>query len=429
MPGYTTVRSDEIQEIIGTSPSWLLRAGAGYVLVLVLLVLALSSGVRYPDVLPASIVVTTDPAPYTAVTRVSGTLQLLVREGQWVGASQALGYVESAAAYAEVQVLKRYLGLPAEGGGQQDYKFKQLGSLQAPYESFYKATSEYQHFQRADDYNQQVRTLAAEATAYEQLNHALTSRRQLQLQEMGLVSKRYTIDANLLRDKVIAQTDADASQRLLLQQQQNVVSSRANIITNGITASELRRRIIELETQRSERQHQLRLGQEQAERSLRNALTQWQEDHMLLARSAGRVALLKEWIAGQFVPLAVPILSVLPPATMLVGRLRLPVAGSGKVRAGQRVNILLDNYPAEQFGMLEGQVARVAPLPQGNSYDVVVQLPARLITTYRRPIAFKQQLQGRAEIITEDLSILQRVFYQFRGLWQETSAGLKTVRP
>ncbi|PJJ52925.1 HlyD family secretion protein [Hymenobacter chitinivorans] len=415
-----TDRSDGIQEIIGTTPSWLLRAGAGYLLGLLVLVLTLSGAVRYPDVLPASIVVTSEVAPFTAVTRANGALQLLVREGQAVHAGQPLGYVESAAAFPQVQALKKVLApgaTPAWTGGAPD-QFRQLGELQAAYETFRKATADYQHFEQLDEYSQQVRALQDEVAAYETLNRNLAGQRELQTQELALARKRYSIDSGLLTSKVIAETDLDASHRTLLQQQKSVANSQASIISNAITASELRRRIGELRLQRDERRQQLRLAQEQTARSLRNAIAQWEADHVLLAKQAGMVALLKEWVAGQFVPAATPVLSVLTPATAMTGRLRLPVQGSGKVKTGQRVNILLDNYPAEQYGMLEGLVARVAPLPQGNSYDVVVRLPTELITTYHKPIAFKQQLQGRAEIITEDLSLLQRVFYQFRGLWQ-----------
>lgn len=412
-------RSDGIQEIIGTTPPWLLRAGASYLLGLLALVLALSAAIRYPDMLPAPVLVTSEAAPYTVVTRTNGALQLLVREDQAVRQGQPLGYVESAAAYTQVQALKKLLQAapPADAPARQD-QFRQLGDLQAPYEALRKATADFQRFEQADEYGQQVQALRYEVTAYTHLNRNLAGQRELQARELALASKRYQIDDQLQTSKVISQMDLDASQRSLLQQQKSFANSQASIISNTITASELRRRIGELELQREERRQQLLLAQEQAARSLRNAIAQWETDHVLLAQHAGRVALLKEWVAGQFVPAATPVLSLLIPSTAMTGRLRLPVQGSGKVKVGQRVNISLDNYPADQYGMLEGRVARVAPLPHGNAYDVVVTLPPRLVTTYHKPIAFKQQLQGSAEIITEDLSLLQRVFYQFRGLWQ-----------
>ena len=47
-------------------------------------------------------------------------------------------------------------------------------------------------------------------------------------------------------------------------------------------------------------------------------------------------------------------------------------------------------------------------------YFVDVELPQKLITSYNKEIDFKQEMQGSAEIITEDLRLIERFFYQFR---------------
>jgi hypothetical protein len=47
---------------------------------------------------------------------------------------------------------------------------------------------------------------------------------------------------------------------------------------------------------------------------------------------------------------------------------------------------------------------------------VTVDLPEGLKTNLSQSLIFKQQLAGTTEIITEDLRLLERVFYQFRGL-------------
>ena len=37
-----------------------------------------------------------------------------------------------------------------------------------------------------------------------------------------------------------------------------------------------------------------------------------------------------------------------------------------------------------------------------------------MITSYNKDIEFKQEMRGAAEIITEDLRLIERFFYQFR---------------
>jgi len=99
-----------------------------------------------------------------------------------------------------------------------------------------------------------------------------------------------------------------------------------------------------------------------------------------------------------------------------MARAELPIFSSGKVKVGQQVNIRLENYPFEQFGLLRGSITSISEIPNENKYFVTIELPQKLITSQNKAIAFKQQLTGTTEIITEDLRLLERFFYQFRRL-------------
>ena len=48
-----------------------------------------------------------------------------------------------------------------------------------------------------------------------------------------------------------------------------------------------------------------------------------------------------------------------------------------------------------------------------------MSLPNILITTHDKEIEFKQEMQGVAEIITEDLRLIERVFYQFKEIFKQ----------
>ncbi len=90
---------------------------------------------------------------------------------------------------------------------------------------------------------------------------------------------------------------------------------------------------------------------------------------------------------------------------------------SGKIKISQKVNIKLQNYPETEFGMLTGRVATISLTPDKEDlYLVDVSLPAKLITSYHKEIEFQQEKRGTAEIITEDLRLLERFFYQFKSL-------------
>ncbi len=105
--------------------------------------------------------------------------------------------------------------------------------------------------------------------------------------------------------------------------------------------------------------------------------------------------------------------AIVPPQTdKIIGRLLLPIAGSGKVKPGQRVILKLDSYPYYEFGTLRGLVVSKSLVPKDNQYAILVSLPDGLKTSYHRDIPFEQQMQGTAEIVTEDKQFLQRIYEQ-----------------
>jgi hypothetical protein len=50
-------------------------------------------------------------------------------------------------------------------------------------------------------------------------------------------------------------------------------------------------------------------------------------------------------------------------------------------------------------------------MPSQGKYMLRISLPEGMVSSYQKPIPFQQQLQGDVEIITEDLRLLERLFY------------------
>ncbi len=87
---------------------------------------------------------------------------------------------------------------------------------------------------------------------------------------------------------------------------------------------------------------------------------------------------------------------------------------------GQRVNLRFDNYPSYEYGMVRGTVQSISLVPRDNLYTIQIALSHGLVTSYRKELPFRQEMQGTAEIITRDLRLLERIFYQFRNLLDNT---------
>ena len=66
------LRSEEVQEILTKVPHWMIRWGNALILFLTLLMLFLSWLIKYPDVIPAEAIVTTEIPPQKEYAKVTG---------------------------------------------------------------------------------------------------------------------------------------------------------------------------------------------------------------------------------------------------------------------------------------------------------------------------------------------------------------------
>ena len=95
--------------------------------------------------------------------------------------------------------------------------------------------------------------------------------------------------------------------------------------------------------------------------------------------------------------------------SQLNGLVLLNHNGFEKIRTGQLVNLKFENYPYLEFGVVRGVVGKISSVPSGDSYEVEIQLPGELTTTFGKKLEFRQELKGNAEIVTEDIRLLNRI--------------------
>jgi hypothetical protein len=101
---------------------------------------------------------------------------------------------------------------------------------------------------------------------------------------------------------------------------------------------------------------------------------------------------------------------VMPKINDFEVQLKVPIKKSGKVRVGQRVQISLDEYPANEFGYLEGKILDIIPIKIENAYRVNVALDKKLISNTGVSIPDQPNYIGSAEIISSEKSVLERIF-------------------
>jgi hypothetical protein len=151
---------------------------------------------------------------------------------------------------------------------------------------------------------------------------------------------------------------------------------------------------------------------------LKRAIRDWEQLYVLQSEIEGKVSFLNYYNVNQTVNQGDLVFTIIPSEnSSYIAKLKTPAQNSGKIKVGQTVNISIDNYPDTEFGTLKGAVQHISALPNTDGFYLIdVLLPETLMTSYNKKIEFKQEMIGSAEIITEDLRLIERFFYQFREI-------------
>ncbi len=419
-PRGSAARSEEVDDILGTVPGWVTRAGNSLLWGVFAILLALGWFLQYPDVVGSRISITTLEPPVRLVAQSSGRLeQLLVTEGQLVPRGTWLGVLESTAEAADVQRLLAQL--PELGWRLHDParlaqlaldlpEQLKLGPMHLAYSGLLRSLLVYQLFCKEGYHDKKIAMLAAQAERQRQIT--ARSQQQLEISQRELVLSTSARDREqaMLADGVSSVAEAENAERAQQQQQRLGAQLQANLFDQELRIGEYEKAQLDLRREREEQRQELVLGIQAAYKQLTAEVTEWEQRYVIKAPLEGRVALHKVWATYQYVTAGAEVMAVMPTRTKMIGRIELGQRNSGKVKVGQRVNVMLDGYPFHEFGVVRGTVQSIAPLAQGGSYVVAVAFEGEeLRSSFGRRLEFKDEMQGGADIVTAELRLLERV--------------------
>lgn len=422
------LRSDEIREILGTPPGWIIRRGITIILSVIVVLLIGSYFYKYPDIIQARVVVLSENPPVHIVANTSGRIeQLMVTDKTWVQADSVLGMIENAADYQEAYRLIAFLDSVQPLFDQPD-AFSQvnfdraynLGAYQTYYTSLVAQWREYCTFLGFNIYDQRKQSLVKQRNDYWRYFDRLQKRRDVLIEEMELSNAQLMRDSALHRKKVVADVDLERSKSDFLKQRYNYESALIELSNTQIELNRINQQIDELDIEKAESGKRLLITLKERYENLVNQLRSWETSYVLKTPIAGQVTFTNVWSENQYVTAGNVVFSVVPEnADSIIGRLTMPVVGAGKVKVGQQVNIKFDNYPYMEYGMLVGKVKSISLVPSSQSYLAEISLPQDLQTNYGTKLTFNQELQGNAEIITDQLRLIERLFNPIKALFKE----------
>lgn len=417
-------RSESIRELIGEIPGFWLHWGSGLLFALVLLFLVAGAFIQYPDVLEAQISIVAQDPPLRVITRSGGEIErIFVQDKQAVEKGSELAVIKNASHYADVAVLRRQLHLfrqhMARPESLRPGDFEQglvLGDLQAPYSEFIQNAKNLHFFLTDSAYPHKIRTMENQEADFIRVAALKKQQREVLTKEYEITSGKYEKYEVLFRQGLISEEALRNVELELLRSKLSLQNAENDLAGNEIQLKDYYRNLNEIRQEYREKRRTLEQTLLEAGKNLQSRLAVWEETYLLTAPTAGRVSFFKYWSPNQFVTAGDEIMAVVPASGGVRGRIQLPNTGAGKVRRGQKVIIEFVDYPATEFGMVEGRVETISLLAKDNQYLVTVLLDQGLKTSYGKVLEFRQEMLGNAQIVTEDLSILQRLFNNLRLL-------------
>jgi multidrug efflux pump subunit AcrA (membrane-fusion protein) len=419
------LRSDEFQEIVQQSPRWMIRSGISLIFGILILLLAGSYFFRYPDVINTNIVVLSEnPPAYLAARTTARIDSLMAVDQQLVSENQIIAILENTADFEDAMKLKEQL-LQLESfmltfdtlsAIIPDFGL-QLGDIQPDYSSFVRMYNDYFSFLRLKLHPKKIRSLKQQVAMNRIFYDRLWAQKQDMEADLRIVSSQFRRDSLLQIKGVLSNLDLEKSKGLLLQKKFNTNGARTKLAETQSSIIKLEQDVVDAEMEFADQKKKAQNSLIEAMNVLKSRLAYWEQAFIIRSPIAGKVSFTNFYNKNQQVKKDEIVFAVIPEIqSQIVGRISLPLKGAGKVAAGQKVNIRFDNFPYMEYGFLKGTVKSISLMPNNENYVVEVQLPQDMKTNYNIQLKFSQEMKGSAEIITEDLRLIQRFFNPVRSM-------------
>ncbi len=418
-------RSEEVQDILTKTPNSLLFMGNSIILGLLVLFFLFTWFIRYPDVITSESVIASKQPPEKIYAQIGGTIaSILVQDNQMVSPQQTLAVLQNTANYKDVFFLKQALDtlnlkLAAHQMLIDKFQNLKLGSISASFTMFQKAILEYSLNNSLDPYSNQIK---ASVLSYNELQLRLSNlfnQKDLDKQKLELVKNEFERYKILYKKGVISLNEYEAKQLRFLELQKSQQQLDLNISQLNQAINEANKNIKDTQINNQMEDSRLFKNLIQANNELLEAILIWEQNYVLKSTVSGKVSFLTLWNPNQRVNSGDLIGTVIPNNNnQYFVKIKAPIQNSGKIKKGQDVLIQLYNYPQEEYGMLEANIESMSAIPNEEGYYLInASLVKALVTSYQIEIPFRNEMSGSAQIITEDLRLLERFFYQLRGLF------------
>lgn len=431
------IRSPELQEVMTEIPGRFLKWGLFLFFGIVITIVGVSWYISSPDIVTTPVMITTYNPPVSLVAVSGGKIErFFVRNGEKVAESQPVALIANQARWdniGQIEAFMNELGRPVNWTDVVKVNTTPaglfLGELQDPWLRFIGLFRQFNEYSRQAYIKTKLDLLESQISRQEEYIREMKNQELLSEEDLKLSYNSYSRDSSLFHRSSysISVNEFERSKQELLQKQISFSSLRSSIKNNESSILKMKETRLDLSMQYEKEISQFISDLNESLQLMEVSVGKWKEKYLIQSPVNGKVTFTSFWSENQVINPGEVLATVVPENTRSVLiRAKVPVAGSGRVKPGQEVNIKLAGYPYMEFGVLKGRISAISLVPVDEAYIADIELTNGMRTTYNLEVRYINGMTGTAEIITENTRLIYRFIKPLNMVKGEAqSAGLR----
>ncbi len=411
---------DEIEEIISKKPPFLVRWGTVFFFFLLLFIGLICWFIQYPDIVTAKAKLTSLNAPKTVICRTDGKLvKLTIKDNDFIQAGTIIGFIESTSDHDQVVALSANINTLAVQFSKNNamtlskfyiHPYQNLGELQQAYQTFSHAFIDFRNYLHGGFYEKKKIILGNDLSDIKRLNNHLAEQKVSQQQDVALAEKTFEMNEILKKEKVISELEYRNEKSKLLMKQLAIPQINEAIVGNETQQNEKRKEIMELENTIAQQASVF----QQALNTFKSEIDEWKKKYLLVAPVNGKISFVGFLQENQQLKAGQTVCFINSGNSEYFAETFIPQENFGKVKKGEKVLLKFPSYPSQEFGSVTGELDFISAIPTDSGYIAKIILPSGLKTNYNKEIQYREGLTANADIITRNMRLIERLYYNLR---------------
>ena len=401
---------------------------------IIISLITLSWFISYPDILSANITITNNNTPGVLVTKSEGLIEYL-NKNKKVENEEIIAIIKSSVNYKEVFELKDQI-MALKDIEISKYRLKMLddysnlGSIQTGFNDFTNLLLEYERAKRGETYYSTQTYLKKELRLLREKLSLLRNKLLLLDSKIEIETERFNRDTSLYSQKVISKIDVENTKSSFINEKVKKSEGELLVIEYQTRINNLEKTLSQKELGQKDILFEMRSKILASFTELEFLIKAWEEVHVIKSPKAGDLSFVREINENDFLSRNEEFAFVVPAENKSnYGLALVPARNYGKLELGQKVIIKLENLDYREFGVLIGNVTETSRIPTKGFYSVRVEFEDKnLVTNQGFQLEHQVVYLGTAEIITEELRLLERFLYQLKPVFDSENSTNNRIK-